>query len=67
MDFPKAPVERILKKTRMRVSDQATKEFAKLLEEVTADIAAEACAIAKRNKRKTVLKEDVLEAKRLIG
>ncbi|MFQ6020407.1 MAG: histone [Candidatus Aenigmatarchaeota archaeon] len=64
MDLQKAPVERILKKTRMRVSKDAVEEFAILLEEITADIAAEACAIAKRNNRKTVLKEDILEAKK---
>jgi len=67
MDLPLAPVKRILRKTKMKVSNEAVEEFAQLLEEITADIAAEACAIAKRNKRKTVLKEDVREAKKKLG
>jgi len=66
MDMPLAPVEKILKKTNMRISDDAVKEFAILLEELTADIAAEATAIAKSKGRKTVLTEDVVEAKRKI-
>ena len=66
MDLPLAPVERILKKTKMRVSDDATKEFAQLLEEITADIASEAAAIAKSKGHKTVSIEDVLAAKRKI-
>jgi len=67
MDMPLAPIEKILKKTNMRVSEDAVKEFAILLEELTADIAAEATAIAKSKGRKTVLAEDVIEAKRKIG
>jgi len=50
----------------MRISDDAVKEFAVLLEELTADISAEAAAIAKSKGRKTVLVEDVAEAKRKI-
>ncbi|MHA1222817.1 MAG: histone [Candidatus Heimdallarchaeaceae archaeon] len=64
MDLPLAPVERILKKSNMRISDGAVKEFAILLEEITADIAAEATAIAKSEGRKTVLVKDILEARR---
>lgn len=66
MDLPLAPVERILKKSNMRISDEAVKEFASLLEELTADIAAEAAAVAKSKGRKTVLIEDVAEARRKI-
>jgi histone H3/H4 len=66
MDLPLASVEKILKKSNMRVSDDAVKEFASLLEEVTSDIAAEAAAIAKSEGRKTVIAKDVLEAKRKI-
>lgn len=58
-----APVEKILKKSNMRISDDAVKEFAILLEELTADVAAEAAAIAKSKGRKTVLTEDIAEAK----
>jgi len=64
MDLPLAPVEKILKKSNMRISDDAVKEFAILLEEITSDIAAEATAIAKSEGRKTVLVEDILKAKR---
>ena len=67
MDIPLAVAERILKKTKMRVSDDAVKEFAQLLEEITSDIAAEATAIAKSKNKKTVSAEDVLAAKRKIS
>lgn len=66
MDLPLTPVEKILKKSNMRISDDAVKEFATLLEEITSDLAAEAAAIAKSEGRKTVLSEDILEAKRKI-
>ena len=63
MDLPLAPIEKILKRSNMRISDDAVKEFAMLLEEITSDIAAEATAIAKSEGRKTVLIEDVIKAK----
>lgn len=66
MELPLAPVEKILKKSNMRVSDDAVKEFANLLEEITSDISCEAAAIAKGNGRKTVLAEDVSAARRKI-
>ena len=62
MDIPLAPVERILKRTGLRVSKEATIEFAQLLEEIIADIVSEADAEAKRNKRKTVLDKDIRKA-----
>ncbi len=64
MDLPLAPIEKILKRSNMRISDDAVKEFAILLEEITSDIAAEATAIAKSEGRKTVLVKDILKAKR---
>ncbi len=64
MDLPLAPVERILKRTHMRISDGAIKEFTRLLEETIADIAAEAATQAKAKRRKTIQREDVLSAKR---
>ena len=66
MDLPLACAEKILKKSNLRVSDDAVKEFATLLEEITADIAAEAAAIAKSEKRKTVLAKDILAARRKV-
>ena len=62
MEYPLAAAEKILKKTGMRVGEDAVVEFIKLLEEITADIASEADANAKRNKRKTVGREDVITA-----
>jgi histone H3/H4 len=41
-------------------------EFAQLLEEITADIASESDANAKRNGRKTVSAEDVAAAEKKI-
>jgi len=66
MDLPLAPVEKMLKKSNMRVSDEAVKEFANILEELITDVAAEAAAIANRNGRKTIILEDVIEARRKI-
>ena len=64
MDLPLAPVERILKRTHMRVSDDAVKEFAQFLEEIIADISAEAVANSKQFRRKTVQISDIKAAKR---
>ena len=64
MDLPLAPVERMLKRTHMRVSDNAIKEFSKLLEETIADIAAEAATSAKAHRRKTIQRSDIISAKR---
>lgn len=66
MELPLAPVEKILKKSNMRVSEGAIREFAALLEELTTDMAGEACAIAKSRGRKTVQAEDVAAARRKI-
>ena len=66
MEIPLAVAEKILKKTNMRVSKDAVKEFADLLEETTVDIASEAVAIAKSKKRATVQLEDIMQAKRKI-
>ena len=67
MDLPLAPIERILKRTHMRVSDKAVKEFTQLLEEIIADIGSEAAANSKRANRKTVLPEDIKFARKRIG
>lgn len=66
MELPLAPIKRFMQKSGLRVSESSIKEFAVLLEEIISDIAAEATAIAKQNKRKTVQKEDVGLAKKKI-
>jgi histone H3/H4 len=66
MEVPLAIAEKILKKTNMRVSKDAVKEFAELLEEITTDISSEAITVAKSKNRKTVKLEDVIQAKRKI-
>jgi len=66
MEYPLAAAEKMLKRVNMRVSEGAVKEFAQLLEEITVDIASEAAANAKRAKRKTVGRADVIAAKRKI-
>lgn len=66
MDLPLAPVKRILLRCGLRASASATKEFAQLLEEIIADIAAESAKIAKSNNRKTVIAGDVRAAKNKI-
>lgn len=67
MELPLAPVERLLKRSKMRISKEAAEEFSLYLEEIIADIAAEAATIAKANNRKTVSAEDVKLARRRIG
>ena len=66
MQLPVSPCERALKKTRMRVSDGAAREFAMLLEEITVDVSSEAAAIAKAKGNATVQREDIIAAKRKI-
>lgn len=66
MDLPLAPVKRMLLRSGLRTGASATKEFAQLLEEIIADIAAESAKIAKSNNRKTVLAGDVRTAKNKI-
>jgi len=66
MELPIAPCERVLKKTRLRVSEDASKEFAQLLEETAIDIVSEAAAIAKGRGSATVKREDVVAAKKKI-
>jgi histone H3/H4 len=66
MELPIAPCERLLKKTRLRVSNGASKEFAQLLEETAIDIVSEASAIAKSESRATVKREDIIRAKKKI-
>ena len=65
MELPISPVEKMLKRSRLRVSKDAAKEFAIFLEETIADISAEADAISKRAGRKTVTEKDIriVEAK----
>lgn len=66
MELPIAPVEEILKKSGLRTSDKAVKEFAVLLEEIASDIASEASALAKQAGRKTVLASDIQTARNKI-
>jgi len=66
MEYPVSSVEKMLKRSGLRVSKDAVMEFAQLLEEITADIASESDANAKRNGRKTVSIEDVVAAERKI-
>ena len=66
MHYPKAVIERMLKKSNMRVSKKGVEEFGTLLEEITADLAAEAACNARARKRKTVLMEDVKKAVKMI-
>jgi histone H3/H4 len=68
MSLPHAPLERILKKAgAKRVSDEALKEFASILEDKLTKIATEAALLAKHAGRKTITDEDVRAAKRKIS
>ncbi|HLC50941.1 MAG TPA: histone-like protein [archaeon] len=63
---PLAVAERFLKKTKMRIGIDAKFEFAKLLEEIVADISAEAVAISKKKGRRTVSLQDIMEVRRKV-
>jgi histone H3/H4 len=67
MQYPRAVIERMLKRSNMRVSKGAVDEFGVLMEEITADLAAEASSSARAKNRKTVLLEDVKKAVKMIG
>lgn len=63
--LPLLPFERILKKAgALRVSHEAIEEFSKVMEERMVKIASEAAALAKHAGRKTVIEQDVREARR---
>ena len=59
MDLPLAPVERLLKRTKMRVSKDAVSEFAMFLEEIICDVSSEAARIAKARRKRTISVKDI--------
>lgn len=64
-ELPLAPVDRIIRNQgAKRVSEDAAKEFAEVLEDIAADLAAESAALASHAGRKTVKAEDVRLASR---
>jgi histone H3/H4 len=68
VEFPALPFERILKRAgAKRVSIEACKEFAIIMEERIMRIAEEAAALADHAGRKTILAEDVRMARRRLN
>lgn len=66
VELPIAPIERIAKKNGAeRISEDATKELAVILEEYGSKIATEAVKLAKHAGRKTVTAEDIRLAARV--
>ena len=62
-----APMVDILKKAGAeRVSDAAAKALAEVLMEVGSEVAVEAVKLCKHAGRKTIKKEDIILAKRII-
>ena len=61
MTLPLATFEKILKESskNIRVSDAATKEFVKVIEEVSKHIASDASELARHANRKTILSDDI--------
>jgi histone H3/H4 len=65
MELPLAALERILKKAGgKRISTDATKEYARMIEEHISGIAKGAALLAEHNKRNTVLEKDIILAKK---
>ena len=66
--LPLKTVERLLRDYgAKRVSKDATKAFAKYLEELTSHIAMEAGDLAEHSGRKTITEKDISLAKKRIG
>jgi len=66
VELPIASIERIAKKNGVeRISADATKELAVIIEEYGSKIAREAVELAKHAKRKTVMAEDIKLAARI--
>ncbi len=62
-ELPIAPVTRLIRNAGAeRVSDDASQELIRLLEEEAEKIAGKAINLARHAKRKTVTREDIVEA-----
>jgi len=67
-EIPLAPLERILKRAgARRVSKEALKEFAIVLEDFAFELSSQAVKFAKHAKRKTLLDSDVRMAKKKLA
>lgn len=67
MQFTKQPIRKIFKKAgAKRVSDKAATELARILEERTKILASEANRLSGHAGRRTVMKQDVRMAKRVL-
>ena len=67
-EIPLAPLERILKRAgARRVSKEALKEFATVLEDFAFELSSQAVKFAKHAKRKTLLDSDVRMAKKKLA
>ncbi len=62
-ELPLAPLDRLIRKaTGLRVSESATIELGKLLEEEAQEIAKQSATFSQHAKRKTITGEDILLA-----
>ncbi len=62
--FATAPFKRLLKSAGSRVGDDAAEALAEVTEEIGFLLIEEALTVAAEKKRKTIRKEDIIEAKR---
>ena len=64
--LPVAPFKKMLKKTNHRVSEDAAAALAEVIEELGFLVVEEARSIAEGNKRKTIRKDDIENARRAL-
>ena len=64
--LPVAPFKKMLKKTNHRVSEDAADALAEVIEELGFLVVEEALSIAESNKRKTIRKDDIENARRAL-
>lgn len=67
VDFPKAPINRILRKYNPRVSENSINALAEIVENILEEVSSGAADIRQTTDRKTVKDSDVITSAKLLG